>query len=95
MVDGEAPTCIALYTYASGAARRVAEFRWNPKTGVSLTVFDPEWGALAKRYYDQGAPLDAEQRSVPRSEAAAFMGALLQPSAMTYYSFIDESPTAT
>lgn len=86
------PTRVVLYSYASGAAEEAAEFRWAPGSGVSLTVVHPEWGALAQRYYDDGAPFDAERRTVPRSEAETFMRALVQPRNATYAQFVDESP---
>lgn len=85
------PTRVVLYSYATGTAEAVAELRWSPGSGVSLTVVDPEQGGLAQQYYDEGVPFDAEQRLVHREEAATFMRALVQPTTATYSQFVDES----
>jgi hypothetical protein len=85
------PTRVVLYSYASGTAEAVAEFRWSTESGVSLTVFDPVQGRLAQDYYDRGAPFDAERRAVVPSEGPTFMRALVQPSRSTYSRFVDES----
>ncbi|GLY78918.1 hypothetical protein [Actinoallomurus iriomotensis] len=87
---GPTPTRVTLYARAT-EAERVAEFRWSPESGVSLTVFDPEWGALARDYYENGVPLIRENRRVPAGEGAAFMRALLERRNMSYYSLVDES----
>ncbi|MGI5228211.1 hypothetical protein [Actinoallomurus sp. CA-142502] len=90
-MSDNAPTRVALYVSASGTDERVAEFRWSPGSAVELTVFDPDWGTLAEQYYRRGVPLVTEMRTVPRSEAEAFMRALLEPRSMSYYEFVDES----
>jgi hypothetical protein len=87
----DAPTRVVLYSFASGAPRAAAEFRWTPGAAVSLTVLDPEWGSLAERYYQQGVPYDIERRVVPPSESETFMRALVQPKSSTYSRFVDES----
>ena len=69
--------------------RRVAEFRWQPGQAVSLTVLDPEWGALAQDFYDNGVPVGAGR--VSPEAGPEFMRALLQRFRMSYYKFVDES----
>jgi hypothetical protein len=85
------PTRVTLYANTTEGRRAAATFRWNPHQGVTLEVLDPTWSQLAKRYYEQGAPYDAEMRPVKPAEGETFMRALLQPSRMTYYQFVDES----
>ncbi|MGK5442137.1 hypothetical protein ACSNN7_09980 [Micromonospora sp. URMC 105] len=85
----QAPTRVALYTFAQHTNRRVAEFRWQPGQAVSLAVLDPEWGALAQDFYDNGVP--AGSGRVPPQSGAEFMRALLQRFRMSYYKFVDES----
>lgn len=87
----EASRRVVLYSYLTGEPEAVAEFRWVQDEGVTLTVLDPGAEHLARQYYDRGAPLDAEKRSVPRSEGLEFMRALVQPSRATYFRFVDES----
>jgi hypothetical protein len=91
-VTDPTPTLVALYTWGEGSDRnRAAEFRWSPETGVTVTVFDQEWGGLAQDYYDKGVSLDRERRMVSRDEGPTFMRALLQPWNMSRYRFVDES----
>ncbi|MEU4471906.1 hypothetical protein [Micromonospora sp. NPDC023888] len=85
----QAPTCVALYTLAQHTNRRVAEFRWQPGEAVSLSVLDPDWGALAQDFYDNGVPIGAGR--VPPEAGREFMRALLQRFRMRYYRFVDES----
>lgn len=85
----QAATRVALYTFAQHTNRRVAEFRWQPGQPVSLTVLDPEWGAVAQDFYDNGVPVGA-QRVSPEA-GPEFMHALLQRFRMSYYKFVDES----
>lgn len=85
----QAPTCVALYTFARHTNLRVAEFRWQPGQAVSLTVLDPKWGTVAQNFYDKGVPLGAGR--VPPAAGAEFMRALLQRFRMSYYKFVDES----
>lgn len=92
----DAPTRVVLYSFLTGARTPVAEFRYDTTAGVTLTVFDREHGgSVAEDFYQRGAPLDAEQRAVSRSEGPVFMRALLQPANMSYYSFVDESAIET
>ena len=86
------PSRVALYTWGAGDERsRAAEFRWSPESGVTLTVYDQEWGGLAQRFYDRGVSLERERRMVSRDEGPTFMRALLQPFNMSRYRFVDES----
>jgi hypothetical protein len=85
------PTRVVLYAHITGEPRAAAEFRWSEGSEVSLTVLDPEWGALAEEFYANGVPVRTEQRLVTRSDAPAFMRALLEPLNATYYGFVDES----
>ncbi|WP_144056859.1 hypothetical protein [Micromonospora lupini] len=85
----QAATRVALYTFAQHTNRRVAEFNWQPGQPVSLTILDPEWGAVAQDFYDNGVPVGAER--VPPEAGAEFMRALLQRFRMSYYKFVDES----
>jgi hypothetical protein len=82
---------VALYSYASGSPARAAEFRWSAADGVTLTVFDREWGALAERYMAEGIGSDALRRPVLPREGATFMRTLVQPTRSTYLQFVDES----
>ena len=85
------PTRVVLYSYASGAPLRAAEFRWSAADGVTLDVDDPEWGSVAERYLADGVFFNTEDRRVQASEGEAFMRALVQPSQSTYVRFVDES----
>jgi len=87
------PTRVGCYAFLPGSADyvRAAEFTWSPESGVALTVFHDAASGLARRYYDRGAPYDAEDRTVSRTEGATFMLALVQPSLSSYYQFVDES----
>lgn len=90
----QAPTRVGYYAFLPGSSDepvRVAEFSWSPQRGVLLTVFHGSASGLARRYYDRGAPYDAQQRLVPRTEGATFMLALVQPSRSSYHHFVDES----
>lgn len=87
------PSLIALYAFGSGRRERVAEFTLNPDGTVSLTVSDPSEGQLAQDYYNHGVELVSEGRTVGPDDGAAFMRALMQPFRMSYFSFIDESPS--
>jgi hypothetical protein len=87
----EAPTLIGMYTLASGSPERVAEFRWSPGSGVSVEVFESDWGNLARVFYNEGVLLVGEQRRVKASEGAEFMRALLERKHSGYYGFVDES----
>jgi hypothetical protein len=80
-----------LYSYASGSAARAAEFRWSAADGVTLTVFDPEWGAIAERYMAEGIASHAMRRPVLPLDGENFMRTLVQPSQSTYVRFVDES----
>lgn len=85
----QVPTRVALYTSARHTSRRVAEFRWQPGQAVSLDILDPEWGALARDFYDNGVPVGSGR--VPPQAGPDFMRALLQRFRMSYYRFVDES----
>ncbi|GAA3736947.1 hypothetical protein [Micromonospora maritima] len=85
----QAPTRVGLYTFAQHTSRRVAEFRWEPGRAVTLDVLDPEWGALAQDFYDNGVPAGPER--VRPETGPEFMRALLQRFRMSYYKFVDES----
>lgn len=87
----ETPTRVVLYSFASGEPRAAAEFRWNPGSGVVLTVIDPVEGEIARRVHENGVPFEAEGRRVPASEGPLFMQALVQPSSSSYTRFVDES----
>jgi hypothetical protein len=90
------PTRVGYYAFLPGSADyvRAAEFTWSPASGVSLTIFHDAASGLARRYYDRGAPYDAEDRAVSRTEGAAFMLALVQPALSSYHHFVDESDPA-
>lgn len=88
---GAVPTRVVLYSHLSGVAKPVAEFRWDPATGVSLDLLVPDEGGLAQRYYERGVPFDAEQRVVSPQDGENFMRVLLEPRNMTYFHFADES----
>lgn len=88
---GRTPTRVVLVSIASGRPLEVAEFRWSPDSGVTLTIMDPVQGEHAQRYYEQGLPFDAERRLVFPSEGATFMRALVQPSSSSYERFLDKS----
>jgi hypothetical protein len=90
-MTGGTPTRVLLYAYAASEEHPVAEFRWSPESGVTLTVLDPAWGRLAEEYLARGVPFAEEERAVPAAEGEAFMRALLQPSQLTYYGFVDAS----
>ncbi|QIS08990.1 hypothetical protein [Nocardia arthritidis] len=86
------PTRVSLYCSAKDLVpHKVAEFDWDPATGVSLTVLDTEWARLAEEYYVNGIRSLAEQQLVRPDEPEVFMRALVQPSRLTYYQFVDES----
>ncbi|MDG4789745.1 hypothetical protein O7626_28110 [Micromonospora sp. WMMD1102] len=85
----QAPTKVALYSFAQHTNRRVAEFRWQPGEAVSLTILDPEWAALARDFYNKGVP--AGPGRVSPETGPEFMRALLQRFRMSYYKFVDES----
>lgn len=87
----ETPRLVALYTWGETDRKRIAEFRWGPEDGVTLTLLDPNRKALAQEYYDHGIVLEPEARLVTREDGPAFMQALLQPLNMSYYAFVDES----
>ena len=90
-MTGGTPTRVLLYAYAHSEEHPVAEFRWSPESGVTMTVLDPAWARLAEEYFTGGVPLAEEERAVPAAEGEAFMRALLQPTQMTYYAFVDAS----
>jgi hypothetical protein len=90
-VEERVPTRVVLYSYASGSAARAAEFRWSPAGGVTLTVLDREWGALAERYMAEGIGSDVLRRAVLPRDGETFMRTLVQPSRSTYVQFVDES----
>lgn len=85
------PTRVVLYSRLSGVAKPVAEFRWDPSTGVRLDLLDADEGSLARQYYAKGVPFDAEQRVVSPRDGETFMRVLLEPRNMTYFLFVDES----
>lgn len=86
------PTKVALYSYARNLRPdRVAEFTWDSVEGVALTVFDEEWGGLARDYVHSGLISRVERRRVYPADGLVFMRALIQPSRSTYYHFVDES----
>jgi hypothetical protein len=91
MNDQKTPALVTLYAQTPEGRKAAARFRWDPAVGVSLEIVDPKWGQLARRYFERGAPYDAEMRPVTPAEGETFMRALLQPSRMTYYQFVDES----
>ena len=91
MDDERVPAQVALVCHLPNPPRRVAVFRWVGGPSVSLTVYDQEWGVLARDYLANGVPLITENRRVPASEPAAFMRALLGFHNMSYYSLVDES----
>ncbi|MER5391306.1 type VII secretion system-associated protein, partial [Saccharopolyspora sp. NPDC002686] len=87
-----APTLIGVYSMASGdEPQRVAEFRWSTEAGVTVEVFDQEWGKVALYHYHRGVSLVSEKRDVLPSEGPEFMRALLKRNDMSYYRFVDES----
>lgn len=88
------PNLVALYSWGSGDAARVAEFRLTPEGQVVLTVIDPLEGRVAQEYYDYGVDFVAEGRTVRPEDGPDFMRALLRPFQRTYYHFIDESAQA-
>ncbi|MEA2618900.1 MAG: hypothetical protein QOE72_4683 [Chloroflexota bacterium] len=86
------PSVVSLYAVAPASRTRAARFTYDATSGVQLELLDPDWGDLAQTYFEEGVPLDREQRSVlPGAEPALFMRALLQPVNMSYYYFVDES----
>jgi hypothetical protein len=84
-------TRVVLYSYASGAPSRVAEFRWSAADGVTLDIDDPEWGSVAEQYLADGVYSHDEDRRVEASDGEAFMRALVQSDQSTYVRFVDES----
>lgn len=90
------PTVVTLYAVAPPSRTRAARFTYDSRRGVQLELLDPTWGDLAQTYFEEGVPLDREQRSVlPGAEPALFMRALLQAANMSYYYFVDESSPDT
>ncbi len=79
-----------MFALKQGAPERVAEFRWSTATGVVLNVFDTGWGEIARQYFEQGVPDDAEMRLIPRSDGRAFMKALATLDRGSYCSFVVE-----
>lgn len=86
----EGPRLIAVYAVTTGAPERVAEFRWAPETGVSVTVFEPKWGDVARYYYDNGVPDRDRMRAVTPEEGPAFMSALAGLRPASYCRFVVE-----
>ncbi len=93
-MNDPAPTVVGLYSFGSGEAVKVAEFRLTPDHRAVLTVIDPREAAMAQQYYDHGVDFVAEGRTVRADEGPAFLRALLQPFRMSYYRFVDESSGA-
>lgn len=89
--DQSVPSRVVLYANQPHPRVRAAVFTWSPERGVQLEVVDPKWGAVAEKRYNEGVLLDGENRLVRKEEGAAFMSALVQPTRMTYYSYVDES----
>ncbi|MFE3194066.1 hypothetical protein ACFXHA_34030 [Nocardia sp. NPDC059240] len=92
-----APTVVGLYSFMRGAPlQRVAEFRWDPKGGVSLTVFDVEQGYPFQEWFEAGIPSEADDRVVMPSEGERFMRALIWPTRqMGYHRIWNESEPST
>lgn len=72
---------------------RVAEYRLLADGSVGLTVLDAERGEIARHFYTNGVDLHAQRRMVRPDEPAAYLGALLNQTNMSYYRFTDESDT--
>lgn len=92
------PTCVVMYSLLAGPpgeSTPIAEFRYDPPRGVTLTQLDPGWSRAARRIYDQGIRSRQHNRTITHSEGPAFMAALLEPVHSTYYGFIDKSHTTT
>jgi hypothetical protein len=87
----QTPTRVVLFAIGPDDERAVAEFRWSPESGVVLEVIDHDDAWIAQRYFDEGVPLDAARRLVPRTDGPAFMRALTQPSRSTAMRFVDLS----
>ncbi|HEY0451514.1 endonuclease V [Actinophytocola sp.] len=86
-----APSRVALFGHATGTARRIAVFCWNPADGVTLELLDPEWSRVATGYFEHGVEHYRQRRMVTPREGPVFMRALLQPFRMSYYHLADES----
>lgn len=74
-----------------GKATPIAEFKYDPERGVTLTELDPAWSRTPRRIYTQGIPSKRHHRRILHTEGPTFMAALLEPLQATYYGFIDKS----
>lgn len=91
MTRDTTPTLVTLYRVTRDGMAAIARFRWSKDTGVSLDVIDETWGRLARRYYDDGLPLDRGHVVVQPREGERFMRALLEPRLSSYYRLVDET----
>ncbi|MGH3715432.1 MAG: hypothetical protein ACRDT4_18500 [Micromonosporaceae bacterium] len=93
-VGSSVPTRVVLYktiTEEFGKSIPIAEFRYDPNRGVTLTLLDENWSMVPRRIYEKGMRSRIQERKVSPNEGPAFMWALLEPLHATYYKFIDKS----
>lgn len=84
------PSIVSMYAAITGLPERVAEFRWSVTTGVTLRIFEEEWGRLALQYYEKGVPDWTNDAIVSRADGEAFMKALTSLRSGSYCSFVVE-----
>jgi len=92
MNDVSTPTLVSLYAWGKAGKVRIAEFRWTPADGVTLTVLNPRRRAYAEDLYKNGVMLVREERLVTREDGPEFMRALRGLPNSSYYALVDESP---
>ncbi|MEC3916692.1 hypothetical protein [Nocardia sp. CDC160] len=92
------PAVVGLYFREAGPGareaaqwRRIAEFRLTAEGHATFRAVDPVEGLVARVWYHQGVDILGEHRTVPPSEGAAFLRALLQPFGFRDYWFRDDS----
>lgn len=84
------PAVVSVYAATKGLPECVARFRWSAEAGVTLEIFEEEWGRLAIRYYENGIPDRADGHMVTRADGAAFMAALTRVRSGSYCAFVAE-----
>jgi hypothetical protein len=82
---------VVLYCFAAQAPVPVAEFRWSPAAGVTLTVLDPGERAVAQELFDGRVRLPGGRFGPTRQDGPAFMQALVRMRRSTFYQLVDES----
>ncbi len=87
------PGIVAVYDLGSWAPRRVAEFRLDSQGHAELHILADEGCPLAAQWHRDGVEILGRRHHVPASDGPEFLRALLQPFGLSYYEFVDETPT--